>query len=78
MDPETLKSYLPHRVLKQRVRRVAVRRVKKDLILHGKQESELTEDELEYLVADAERSVWSDIKQTGLIGALALLGLNVF
>jgi len=78
MDPERLKRYLPNRVIKQRVRSTAIKRVKKDLILHGKKESDLTEEELEYLVADAEQSVWGDIKQTGVIGALALLGLGMF
>lgn len=78
MDPEQLKRYLPNRVIKQRVRNAAVGRVKKDLILHGKKEADLTEEELEYLVAEAESAVWGDIKQTGVIGALALLGLGAF
>lgn len=78
MDPERLKRYLPNHVIKQRVRKTAIKRVKKDLILHGKQESDLTEEELEYLVADAEQSVWGDIRQTSVIGVLALLGLSAF
>jgi hypothetical protein len=77
MDVEELKTYLPHRVVQRRVRAVAVKRVRKDLILHGKSEDELSEEELEYLLADAEQSVWSDIKQTSLIGVLAMLGLSI-
>ena len=50
---------------------------RKDLILHSKSEDDLSEEDLEYLLADAEQSVWSDIKQTSLIGVLAMLGLSI-
>ncbi len=78
MDLEQLQNYLPQRVVRRRIRKLAVRRVRKDLILHGKAEGDLSEDELEYLLADAEKDVVADLKQTGLIGALALLGINLF
>ncbi|MCX2982580.1 hypothetical protein EYC98_17085 [Halieaceae bacterium IMCC14734] len=77
MELEQLKHYFPHRVIKRRVRKVAVKRVRKDLILHSKSEEDLSEEELEYLLADAEASVWGDIKQTGIIGVLAMLGLSI-
>lgn len=77
MEIEQLGRYLPNRVIKRRIRRLAVRRVRKDLILHGKQESDFSEQDLEYLLADAEKDVIADLKQTGLLGALALLGLNL-
>ena len=77
MELEELKQYFPNRVIQRKVRSVAVNRVRKDLILHGKSEEELSEEELEYLLADAEQSVWSDIKQTSLIGVLAMLGLSI-
>jgi hypothetical protein len=77
MELEDLKHYFPNRVITRKVRATAVKRVRKDLILHGKSEDELTEEELEYLLADAEQSVWSDIKQTSLIGVLAMLGLSI-
>lgn len=78
MDLETLGHYLPNRVIKRRIRALAVRRVRKDLILNGKQEADFSEQDLEYLLADAEKDVVAEIKQTGLLGALALLGLNLF
>ena len=78
MDLETLGRYLPHKVIRRHVREAAVRRVRKDLILAGKSESELSTQALEYLLADAEKDVLADIKQTGLLGALALLGINLF
>ena len=77
MELEQLKEYFPNRVIKRKVRAEAVRRVRKDLILHGKSEEELSEEELEYLLADAEQSVWGDIKQTSLVGVLAMLGLSI-
>ena len=76
MDLERLKSLMPNRVFNRRVRKAAIRRVRKDLILHGKSETDLSEEELEYLVADAETDVKSDLQKAGLLGALALLGLG--
>ena len=76
MDLERLKSLMPNRVFNRRVRKAAIRRVRKDLILHGKSETDLSEQELEYLVADAETDVKSDLQKAGLLGALALLGLG--
>ncbi len=78
MELETLSRYMPQRVIKRRIRKAAVRRVRKDLILHGKREEDMSKDDLEYLLADAEKDIVSEIKQTGLLGALALLGLNLF
>lgn len=78
MDQHRLQSYLPNRLLQRRIRRLAVRRVRKDLILHGKREDQISHDDLEYLLADAEKDVIADLKQAGLLGALALLGINLF
>jgi hypothetical protein len=77
METEELKEYFPHRVIKRKVREVAVKRVRKELILNGKSEEDISEADLEYLLADAEESVWSDIKQTSLMGVLAMLGLSL-
>ena len=78
MELSGLEKYYPQQVIRRRIRRMAVRRVRKDLILHGKSEAELSAEDLEYLLADAEKDVRADIKQAGLLGALALLGLNLF
>lgn len=78
MDLDKLQRYLPNHVIRRRIRRAAVRRVRKDLILHGKSENDLSSEDLEYLLADAEKDVIADLKQTGLVGALALLGINLF
>ena len=78
MSLEKLQKYLPQHVLRRHIRKAAVRRLRKDLILHDKKESELSAEDLEYLLADAEKEVISDLKQTSLLGALALLGINLF
>ncbi len=78
MSDNSVTRLLPNRVIKRRIRKAAIARVKKDLILHGKNEAELSEQDLEYLVADAEESIRSQIAQTSLIGALALLGIGLF
>ncbi len=78
MDIDRLKSLMPNRVFNNRVRKAAIRRVRKDLVLHGKSESDFSKDELEYLVADAETDVKNDLQKAGLLGALALLGLGGF
>lgn len=78
MELRELSRYAPQHVIRRKIRKAAVRRVRKELILHGKREEDLSEDDLEYLLADAEKDVIADLKQTGLIGALALLGINLF
>ena len=78
MEIEKLARYLPQRVIRRRIRSAAVRRVRKDLILNGKQESDFSEQDLKYLLADAEKDVIAELKQTSLLGALALLGLSAF
>ena len=78
MNTEKLREYFPHKVIKRKVRHEAVKRVRKDLILNSKCEEDISEADLEYLLADAESSVWSDIRQTSLIGVLAMLGMSFF
>ena len=70
-------DYLPNRILGKRLRAAAIRRVRKELILHGKSEHEFSKDDLEYLVADAEIAIKNDLQKAGLIGALALLGFGL-
>lgn len=78
MPDQPLTRLLPNRVINRRIRKAAIARVKKDLILHGKREDELSEQDLEYLVVDAEQSIRNQIAQTSLVGALALLGIGLF
>ncbi len=68
--------YLPNRVVNRRIRAAAIKRVRKDLILHGKSEHDMSKEDLEYLVADAESDVKNQLKTAGLVGVLALFGLS--
>ena len=67
---------MPDRVFMRRVRAAAIRRVRKDLVLHGKSEQDFSKEDLEYLVADAETDVKNDLQKAGLIGVLAILGFG--
>ncbi|MGB1556365.1 MAG: hypothetical protein ACPHCJ_01145 [Oceanococcaceae bacterium] len=78
MDFGQLGEYLPHRLIRKRIRKTAIRRVRRELVLRGKQESEFSAEELEYLLADEEKAVISELQRTSLFGALALLGINLF
>jgi hypothetical protein len=70
-------DYLPNRIANRRLRAAAIRRVRKELILHGKSEQDFSKDDLEYLVADAEITIKNELQKAGLIGALALLGFGL-
>jgi hypothetical protein len=70
-------DYLPNRIVNRRLRAAAIRRVRKELILHGKSEQDFSKDDLEYLVADAEITIKNELQKAGLIGALALLGFGL-
>lgn len=78
MNLDQLQSYLPQRVIRRRIRERAIENVRKDLILHGKREQDVSQEDLEYLLADAEKEVVSRLKQSSLVAALALLGINLF
>jgi len=64
-------------VVRQRLRKLAVSRVRKDIIHAGRKEADYSTEDLEYLVADKEREIWSGIgwKSFGIVALL--LGINI-
>ena len=58
----------------QRIRAAAIKQVRKDLVLHGKSEHDLSKDDLEHLVAEAETDVKQSIKSKSMLAALVILG----
>ena len=76
MEISELRRYLPGPLLRRRVRKLAVDRVHKDMVLHGKKEEDYSDADLEFLLAEAEREVWSSLKGDSLKVALVLLGLS--
>ena len=65
------------RAVRQKLRSRAVASVRKDIIHAGRKEDEYTPEELEYLVAEKEKEIWSGIGWKGFGVAALLLGINL-
>jgi hypothetical protein len=61
------------RVVRQRLRDRAIAKVRQDM----RDESSYSEQELEYLVAEKEKEIWSGIGWKGFGVAALLLGINI-
>ncbi|MDP5053340.1 MAG: hypothetical protein NWP69_06100 [Congregibacter sp.] len=70
------KTRMP-KVVRKRLREAAVAKVRQDIIHAGRTESEYAEEDLEYLVAEKEKEIWSGIgwKSFGVVALL--LGINI-
>ncbi len=69
-------SRLP-KPLRKRLRAAAVAKVRQDIIHAGRTESDYTQEDLEYLVAEKEKEIWSGLgwKSFGVVALL--LGINI-
>lgn len=65
------------RMLRQRLRNQAIAKVREDMIHAGRSQSDYSEEELEYLVAEKEKAIWSNIGWKGFGIAALLLGINI-
>jgi hypothetical protein len=67
----------PPKAVRQKLRSLAVDRVRKDIIHAGRKEEDYSAEDLEYLVADKEKEIWSGIgwKSFGVVALL--LGINI-
>ena len=67
----------PPKAVRQKLRSLAVERVRKDIIHAGRKEEDYSTEDLEYLVADKEKEIWSGIgwKSFGIVALL--LGINI-
>ena len=65
------------RTLRQRLRNRAIAKVRQDMIHAGREESSYSEEELEYLVAEKVKEIWSGIGWKGFGVAALLLGINI-
>lgn len=72
--PET--SRLP-KTVRKRLRAAAVAKVRQDIIHAGRQEADYSQDDLEYLVAEKEKEIWSGIGWKGFGVVALLLGINI-
>lgn len=71
-----IENQLPQ--INKKIRDKAIKRVKKDLILHGKIIEDLSEEDLEFLIAEAEMTIWQYYKEGGRIALAALIGITWF
>lgn len=65
------------RAVRQRLRERAIAKVRQDIIHAGRVEADYGEEELEYLVAEKEKEIWSGIGWKGFGIAALLLGINI-
>lgn len=77
MDSEVKAKVRAPRVVRQRLRNRAIAKVRQDMIHAGREESSYSEQELEYLVAEKEKEIWSGIGWKGFGIAALLLGINI-
>lgn len=65
------------RAVRQKVRDRAIVLLRQDIIHAGRSEEEYSLDELEYLLAEKEKDVWSGLGWQGFGAAALLLGINI-
>ncbi len=65
------------RVVRQKLRTIAVARVRPDIIHAGRNEAEYTPQYLEYLVAEKEKEIWAGVGWKGFGIVALLLGINI-
>jgi hypothetical protein len=65
------------RALRQKLRDRAIDKVKQDMIHAGRSESEYSDDDLEFLIAEKEKEIWSGIGWKGFGVVALLLGINI-
>lgn len=61
---------------KTKVRNKAISRTETRIILAGRKVEELNEDELEVIVREEEDKIYSQLKEKGLMAAVAILGIG--
>jgi len=65
------------KALRKRLRAAAVAKVRQDIIHAGRSESDYAQEDLEYLVAEKEKEIWSGIGWKGFGIVALLLGINI-
>lgn len=63
--------------VRQRLRKAAVAKVRQDIIHAGRSEDDYSAEDLEYLVAEKEKEIWSSIGWKGFGVVALLLGINI-
>lgn len=79
---KSLRDFLTPRGIRGRVRSAvrerAISNARVRILLSERQLEDFTEEELEIVVAEEERKLYSTVREKGLLAVLALLGINLF
>ncbi|WP_086929296.1 hypothetical protein [Agarilytica rhodophyticola] len=70
-------SYIPNKY-RAIVREKAISRAKTRIVIAGRDPEDFSQEDLEVVVHEEENKIKSELKEKGLLAALALLGLNFF
>jgi hypothetical protein len=65
------------RIFRQKLRDRAVDKVRQDMIHAGRTEADYSDEDLEFLIAEKEREIWSSIGWRGFGIVALLLGINI-
>ncbi|MEP0203906.1 MAG: hypothetical protein ABJ084_12975 [Halioglobus sp.] len=65
------------KAVRKKLRSAAIARVRQDMIHAGRQEADYSVEDLEYLVAEKEKEIWSGLGWKGFGIAALLLGINI-
>ena len=76
MDDKVKALRVP-RVFRQKLRDRAVDKVRQDMIHAGRTEADYSDEDLEFLIAEKEREIWSSIGWRGFGVVALLLGINI-
>jgi len=63
--------------LRRRLRAAAIAKVRQDIIHAGRVEADYATEDLEYLVAEKEKEIWSGLGWKGFGVVALLLGINI-
>ena len=77
MSEQTSKGIRAPKAVRQKLRKAAVAKVRQDIIHAGRQETDYSEEDLEYLIAEKEKEIWSGIGWKGFGVVALLLGINI-
>ncbi len=74
--PKDNPSRMP-KLVRKRLREAAVAKVRQDIIHAGRSEADYAQEDLEYLVAEKEKEIWSGLGWKGFGIVALLLGINI-
>ncbi len=64
--------------VKKKVREKAISRTESNLIYNGRSIEEISDEDLEHLIADEEDKIWQTMKTSGIAAFAAMLGIAWF